>query len=115
MLRLTRLGLPAVALAVGLLPRRHGGQDQSRAEAVRQRDERPRAPTGTVGQVRDAGLGQLVPPDFGVPLLRRRHAAVDRCQLGAGFDLGQGAIERGAVDLSLQVVQVAFPVGRVHR
>ena len=47
-------------------------------------------------------------------LLGLGHAGVDRRQLGAGFDLSQGAVERGAVDFRLQVCLVAIAICLLH-
>jgi hypothetical protein len=43
-----------------------------------------------------------------VPLLGGGHAFIDVRQLRASFELSDGVVERGAVDLSLQIVEIAL-------
>ena len=48
-------------------------------------------------------------PELGMRLLDRAEAGVDLRQLGVLLGLRQGSVERGAVDLALQIGGVALP------
>src|SRR5215212_6850671 len=69
----TRLRLVAIALAVSLLPLRHGRQDESGSKAARQGDEDSRAPTRFRWNRGYPGFTEPGAPDIGMALLGLGH------------------------------------------
>ncbi|MNY59752.1 hypothetical protein D3C86_1962280 [compost metagenome] len=51
---------------------------------------------------------ELCPPEVGMALLDAGQAAVQLAQFRPALALGEGAVQRGAVDLALQVATVAL-------
>ncbi|MOA23398.1 hypothetical protein D3C78_1440170 [compost metagenome] len=103
--------LLVVLAAVDLLQRGGGADHPVRAEQAGDADQHAGTPTRAQLGGGGAELLELRPPEARMALLDAGQAAVQLAQLGPALALGEGAVQRGAVDLALQVAAVAFEVG----
>src|SRR6266436_1375610 len=90
-----------------MLERIDGRQYESRAEAAGEPSERAGPKAGTQLRHPLIDCGDVVLPVLGMGLLDRRQAPIDLGQLRVLFGLRQGSVECGAVDLTLQISDVA--------
>jgi hypothetical protein len=100
--------LRVVGAAVELLERVDARQHEGRTETARQPSERPRPEARPQARHALADRPDLALPKLGMRLLDRAEASVDLRQLGVLFGLRQRSVERGAVDLPLQIGGVAL-------
>ena len=98
-----RLGLGVVHAAVALFQRREGRQDKARSKPPGKPDQRTGAPIRPPRRRCHAQPVELLFPELGMRLLDRGKTAVDLGEMRVLLGGGQRAVERGAVDLSLQV------------
>ena len=102
-----RLGLHIVLADIALLEGVDGRQHELRPEAARQPGQRPGAPAEPQPPGMDADAVELLAPEFSMRLLDRGEPAVDFLQARVALHVGQRTVERGAVDLALQIGAVA--------
>src|SRR6185437_5970853 len=98
-----RLGLGVVLSAVALLECVDRRQYELRSEAARQPSQSARPPPQAQAPGMRADAVELLAPEFGMAFLDRGEPAVDVLQPRVGFRVGERAVERGAVDLALQI------------
>src|SRR6185437_4759153 len=103
-----RFGLVIIHAAILALDRGDHRQHQRRAELAREPGEDARAQTGTVTAGAFTDFRELLAPQRGVLFFDCGEAAIDFAHLRGLFALGQRAIERGAVELVLQIAAVTF-------
>jgi hypothetical protein len=114
--------LPVIGAAVQLLERVDAGQDEGRTKTARQPSERPHPKARPQARHALADRPDLAFPELGMRLLDRAEASINLRQLWVLLGLRQRSVERGAVNLPLQIGLVAlariflghfrFPVGR---
>src|SRR5512142_2828968 len=103
-----RFGLIVIHAAILALDRRDHRQHQRRTEAARQPGEDSRAQTGAIAVSAFSDLRELLAPERGVLFLDRSEAMIDLPHLRGLFAFAKRAIERGAVELALQIAAVTF-------
>src|SRR5689334_8282987 len=103
-----RFGLIVVHAAILALDGGDHRQHQRRTEAPRQPGEDSGAQTGAIAISAFPDLGELLTPERSVLFLDRGEAIIDLAHLRRIFALGKRAIERGAVELPLQIAAVTF-------
>src|SRR5260221_7114983 len=98
-----RLRLLVVLTAIRLLERVDDGEDEIRSETAGEPGEGAAAEARTQARQPRAKFSQPLSPELGMRLLYARQPLVDLGDLRGRFDFREGALERRAVDLALQI------------
>ncbi len=111
-----RFGLFVVLGNVAAFQLVDDGQDELWSEAACDPGEHPRAPADDAAGGSGAEAIEPAAPEQRMRLLDRGEAAIDLLELRLGLGLGERPIERGAVDLALEIAAIAADrVALAHR